>query len=91
MKSPTKPLPVDIERLKAQFPALSETDLRAYAAVTRRVLRDPATKARVLGEVMAQARAAGEKLAAGASLIADESLALAYLRAVEKMQRSTVR
>ena len=86
-----KPLPVDPERLATQFPDLAEEDLEAYAAVTRRVLRDPATKGRVLREIMARARSAREKETTGGPLTLDESLALRYLRAVEKMQRSTTR
>ena len=81
-----KPLPVDLDRLRGQFPALSEDDLEAYALITRRVLRDPATKGRVMREVLATARAAQEKRGGGAALSAEESLALRYLRAVEKMQ-----
>jgi len=83
-----KQLPVDPERLRSRFPGLSPGDLEAYAAVTRRVLEDPVAKGRVMREVMTLARGAREKEAAGASLSRDESLALRFLRAVEKMQRS---
>lgn len=86
-----KPLPVDPERLRAQFPDLSEADVEAYVAVTRRVLSDPAAKARVMREVMESARTAREKEATGGPLTRDESLALRYLQAVEKMQESTAR
>jgi hypothetical protein len=86
-----KSLPVDPEQLRARFPDLSESDVEAYVAVTRRVLRDPATKARVMREVMDSARAARQKEAGGTALTRDESLALRYLRAVEKMQASTAR
>jgi hypothetical protein len=80
-------LPVDPERLKAQFPELSGEDLAAYADVTRRVLADPAAKGRIMREVLDLARAAREKQAGGQGLSAAESLALRYLAAVEKMQR----
>ena len=83
-------LPVDPARLRSQFKDLSEQDLEAYAAVTRRVLADPARKGRLLRAVMLLARAARAKQGAGEALEADESQALRYLHAVEKMQGSTV-
>jgi hypothetical protein len=83
-------LPVDPRRLKSQFPDLTDEDLAAYAEITRRVLRDPARKGRVMREVMDLARSAREK-GTGAELSRDEALALGYLRAVEKMQASTAR
>jgi hypothetical protein len=86
-----KALPVDPERLRTRFPDLSESDVEAYVAVTRRVLQDSAAKARVMREVMDSARAAREKEAVGGALTHGESLALRYLRAVEKMQHSTAR
>ena len=85
------PLPVDPERLRARFPDLTDEDLEAYTTVTRRVLRDPASKARSMLEVMARARSAREKQAGGGPLTRDEALALSYLRAVEKMQGSAAR
>ena len=86
-----KPLPVDPARLRAQFPDLTDADLEAYASVTQRVLRDPAGKGKVMRELLALARSAREKQAAGSSLGREEALALDYLRAVEKMQASTTR
>jgi len=83
-------LPVDPERLRRQFEDLSEEDLEAYAAVTRRVLEDPARKGSAMREVMLLARAARAKQAAGEALTAGELQALRYLRAVEKMQSPTV-
>ena len=83
-------LPVDPERLRRQFAALSEDDLEAYAAVTRRVLEDPARKGRAMREVMLLAQTARARQAAGEALEADERQALRYLHAVEKMQGSTV-
>jgi hypothetical protein len=82
-------LPVDLARLRDEFPDLSEEDLQAFAAVTERVLRDPASKARVLREVMMRARQARDRQASGEpiGLDADEQEALRYLRALEKMQR----
>lgn len=77
-------LPVDPERLRREFPALTDADLEAYVAVTRSVLKDPRTKGRAMREVMAQAQAARGK---AADRTAAEDLALRYLAAVEKMQR----
>jgi hypothetical protein len=77
-------LPVDVERLRRQFPALTEEDLNAYAAVTRRILaaRDPADRARITRETLARGRAARD----GAPRDDDERLAVHYVAAVEKMQ-----
>jgi hypothetical protein len=60
-------------------------------AVTRRVLGDPAARAKKMREVMDGARAAEQKAAAGGTLTADEQLLVRYLSAMAKMQRSTVR
>ena len=88
MRKPAGPgptLPVDLDRLRQQFPDLSAEDVEAYAAVTRRILgeRDPIGRARVTRETLARARAARES---GAST-AEDIVALRYLAAVEKMQR----
>ena len=56
-----------------------------------RVLADPAAKSRIVPEVLSLARTAREKQAGGRALTGAESLALRYLDAVEKMQRSTVK
>ena len=87
MSGRTHTLPVDPARLKKQFPALTEEDLEAYVAVTRRVLADPKSKARVLREVMTLARLAQEKQ--GAAVTEPEALAVRYLAAVGKMQAPT--
>jgi len=84
-------LPVDVKRLKAEFADLSDEDLSAYVTITRRVLGDPAARARAMREVMDSARKAQEKAAAGGKLTAEEQLLVRYLAAVAKMQRSTVR
>jgi hypothetical protein len=78
------PLPVDADRLRRQFPALTDDDLAAYVAVTRRILaaRDPAERARVTRETLARGRSAR----AGEPRDDDDGLALRYLAAVEKMQ-----
>lgn len=78
------PLPVDIGRLRRQFPALTAEDLDAYVAVTRRILEvtDPAGRARVTREVLARGRAAR----AAEPRDDDDRLALRYLTAVDKMQ-----
>ena len=84
-------LPVDLDRLKREFPDLTDDDLAAYVAVTRRVLKDPAGRARAVRAVMEAARAAQQKAASGGSLASDEQLLVRYLAAMAKMQRSTVR
>jgi len=85
-----KELPVDPERLKAEFPDLSGEDLEAFVQVTKQVLADPAAKGRIMREIMATALEARKKAAAGGAVDAQETLALRYLAAVGKMQRSTV-
>ena len=77
-------LPVEPERLRRQFPRLSDEDLDAYVAVTRRVLADPAAKGRILRALMEAAKGAREKPAEQRT--ADETLAVGYLQAMEKMQ-----
>ena len=79
-------LPVDPERLRRQFPALTDEDLAAYGEVTRRVLADPRARGRVLADVLASAALAAQKEASGAALDEGERTALAYVRALRKMQ-----
>jgi hypothetical protein len=78
------PLPVAVERLRRQFPALTDEDLEAYVAVTRRILsaRDSADRARITRETLARGRAAR----AAEPRDDDERLAVRYVVAVEKMQ-----
>ncbi len=77
-------LPVPPERLRERFPSLTDEDLAAYSEVTQALLADP--RARRLAEVLAAAQRAREKEAASAPPEDDERLALAYVRALEKMQ-----
>jgi hypothetical protein len=87
-------LPVDPARLARQFPGLTAEDLEAYGDVTRRILSEPRAdrRARLTRETLARGRRARDKQAAGgAALTAAEALDLRYLRAVEKMQGSTVK
>jgi hypothetical protein len=84
-------LPVDLDRLKAEFPDLTDDDLAVYVAVTRRVLADPLGRARAMREVLDSARAADQKAKGGAPLSRDEQLLVRYLAAMAKMQRSTVK
>lgn len=86
------PLPVDPERLKRQFPELTAEDLAAYEEVTRRILSEPSAekRARLMRETLARGRQARDKHSGGAALTGAESLDLRYLRAVAKMQGSTV-
>lgn len=78
-------LPVDPARLRREFPALTDADIAAFEEVTRRILAEtrPEARARVTREIVARGRQARERDAAGLS--ADESLAVRYLAAVEKM------
>jgi hypothetical protein len=78
--------PVDPERLRSRFPALHDDDLAAYAEVTGRILADPRQGGRVLAEIASLARRAQEKEAQAAALEPDERTALAYTRALQKMQ-----
>jgi hypothetical protein len=84
-------LPIDGARLKAEFPDLGDEDLAAYVAVTRRVLGDPASRARKMREVMDEARQAQQRALAGGALSAEDRLLVGYLAALAKMQRSTVK
>jgi hypothetical protein len=79
-------LPVDPARLRQQFPSLTDADVAAFEAVTRRILSqpDPVARARVTREVLARGRAAREQ---GAVTDPEDRLAQAYLDSVEKMQR----
>jgi hypothetical protein len=77
-------LPVDVERLRRQFPDLTDDDVDAYVTVTRRILaaRDPAERARITRETLARGRAARDNAPGD-----DEArLAARYVAAVEKMQ-----
>ena len=72
--------------LKQRFPGLSDADLAAYTAVTRRVLAAGAQRARAMREVMALADAAKRHRARNEPLAPEQDEALRYLRAIEKMQ-----
>jgi len=93
------PLPVDVERLRKQFPALTDEDVEAYVAITRRIVGAPAPdRARITRETLARARAARARqesigssfrqVEPGGAAPGDDDgrLALRYLTAVEKMQ-----
>jgi hypothetical protein len=81
-------LPVDPARLRQQFPDLTDADMAAFEEVTRRILGEsrPEVRARLTRETISRGRQARERAAAGATLSADETLAVRYLAAVEKMQ-----
>lgn len=79
-------MPVEPERLRSRFPSLTDEDIDAYVAVTKRVLADPRSRGQAMADVMAAAQRASEREAGGAELAQDERLALRYLRAVGKMQ-----
>ena len=86
-------LPVDRDRLKKQFPELTDADLQAYETVTQRILgnRNPMERAKVTRAVLETGRAAKAKAETGGMLTEDERQALSYLDAVGKMQGTTVR
>lgn len=76
-------LPVDVDRLRRQFPALTDDDVEAYVTVTRRIMSASAgDRARITRETLAAARTARN----AEPRTDDERLALRYLSAVEKMQ-----
>jgi hypothetical protein len=81
-------LPIELDRLRREFPALTDEDLAAYAEVTRRILADPRARGRVLAEMLSTAQRAREKEASGQALEPQERTALAYVSALAKMQRS---
>lgn len=87
---PEGPLPVDPDRLRRQFPELTEEDLAAYVEVTRAILSapGPAERAQRTREVMTDAGNARERGAEGTLSVA-EARALRYLSAIEKMQGRT--
>lgn len=81
-------LPVDPERLRREFSALTPEDVDAYVEVTRRIMgAAPDARGHVAREAIAGGRRAREKAARGVVLAADEALFLRYLDAVGKMQR----
>lgn len=79
-------LPVEPDRLRSRFPSLTDEDIDAYVAVTRRILAEPSNRGRAMADVMAAAQRGTEREAGGAELADDERLALRYVRAVGKMQ-----
>lgn len=83
-------LPVDPDRLRREFPALSQDDLDAYVEITERVMAAGKDRPRLMKEILAGARAARERQQKGETLSAQETLRVRYLSAVEKMQATTV-
>jgi hypothetical protein len=79
-------LPVDPERLRREFPQLTDEDIDSYVEVTTRVLGDPKNRGRAMAGLLDRARSAREKRSNGQALAEEEALALRYLVAVEKMQ-----
>ena len=84
-------LPVDPARLRREFPDLTDGDIAAFEEVTRKILAEgkPEARARLTREILARGREAGARAATGVTLSADETLAVRYLAAVEKMQPPT--
>ena len=77
--------PVDPARLRQEFPALDDGDVAAYLEISRRILaeRDPVARARVTRETLTRARSARES----GDAAPEDTLAIRYLAALEKMQR----
>jgi len=85
-------LPVEPARLRQEFPDLTEEDILAYVAVTKRILESAVKdRARVTREALEAGRAAREKAARGERLASEEALSMRYLAALDKVQRSTVK
>jgi hypothetical protein len=84
-------LPVDPARLRRQFPDLTDGDIAAFEEVTRKILAEanPEARARVTREIVTRGREAAARAATGATLSNEETLAVRYLAAVEKMQSRT--
>jgi hypothetical protein len=81
-------LPVDLDRLRREFPDLTDEDVSAYVEVTRRILAAPPEgRGGVTRDTVAGARAARAKAGRGDALSPEETLLARYLGAVEKMQR----
>lgn len=82
-------LPVDPARLRRQFPDLTDGDIAAFEEVTRRILGEgkPEARARLTREIVARGREATTRAATGVTLSAEETLAVRYLAAVDKMNR----
>jgi hypothetical protein len=89
----TNDLPVDPERLREQFPQLTDEDIEAYAGITRRILekKGAAERAKLTRDIMETARTARVKAGTGDALTERERQALRYLDAVDKMQGTTVK
>lgn len=79
-------LPVEPERLRRAFPSLTDEELAAYAEVTRDLLAAQHSRGTRLAEVLAAAQRGREREAAGAGLDDEERRALAYSRALGKIQ-----
>lgn len=79
-------LPVEPARLRDRFPSLTDEDLSAYSEVTRALLAEPRARGRKLADVMAAAERGRAKEAAATPLEDDERVAVAYIRALARMQ-----
>lgn len=84
-------LPVDPERLRREFPSLSDEDLDAYVTVTKQVMSAGKERSQLMREILEGARAARERRERGVKLTQKEQLWARYLDAVDKMQASTAR
>ena len=79
-------LPIEPAELRRRFPSLTDDDLAAYSEVTSALLAEPRARGRLLTELLAAAQRGREKEAGRAPLEGEERLALAYVRALVKMQ-----
>ena len=80
--------PVDPDRLRQEFPEVSDIELHAYMTITQDIM-SAANRAAVLKTVMERGRTAQDRTKRGEALDANEAMASNYLAAIGKMQRST--
>jgi hypothetical protein len=77
-----------VERLRRQFPSLTDDDVDAYVTVTRRILSAPAAdRARVTHVLLTKARAIEGEKRDPTSLSPEDLILLRYLTSLRKIQR----
>jgi hypothetical protein len=85
-------LPVEPDRLRREFPALSDEDLAVYADVTRSVMAlEPDARGARVRELIEKARDARAKLELGRKVPESDLRLVRYLAALEKMQGPAAR
>jgi hypothetical protein len=81
-------IPVDADRLRKQFPALTEDELAAYVTVTRSIMTAE-NRAAVLRGVITRGREAQDR--GGPLKDEQDKLAVTYLDALSKIQGPTTK